>query len=71
MVENLKHVRVASNLGFAGRVLVVWRLVWDLLPHLGEIHVNSSIVLDQLLEFLQDRDELLARVVIDVRHSVR
>jgi hypothetical protein len=66
MVEHVQHVVVVADLALAGRVLGVGRAARDLVPHLAEVHVDARVALDQVLKLLQDRDQLLARVGVDM-----
>lgn len=66
VVENLKHVVVVPNLRRSSGVVLVRRLVWDLIPHLREVHVDSRVVLDHLFELAQDGDEVSLSMLIDV-----
>lgn len=52
VVQNLEHVVVVTDLLPAGWVLGVDVLVRNLFEHGGEVHVDSCIALDELLELL-------------------
>ena len=66
VVENLKHVVVVPNLRRSSGVGLIRRLVWDLIPHLREVHVDSRVVLDHLFKLAQDGDEVSLSMLIDV-----
>jgi hypothetical protein len=66
MIQHLEHVVVVADLGSAGRVTRVGRFLGDFVPHLCEIHVDTGVVLNKLLELLQHGDELLFAVLVDM-----
>jgi hypothetical protein len=70
VVEDLQHVVVVADLRPAGRVVLVRRLGWNLIPHLGEVHEYAGVVLDHFLELAQHRGELLLSMLINVVNCV-
>ncbi len=66
VIENLKHMVGIPNLRLSSGVVLIRRLVWDLIPHLRKVHVDSRVVLDHLFKLAQDGDELSLPVLIDV-----
>lgn len=65
VVQDCEHVAVITDLLVASGVLCVWRLVWNLIPHLCEQHADARVRLDEVLELLQDGHETLW-VVVDM-----
>lgn len=66
VVENLEHVVVVPDLRLARRVVLIRRLGRDLIPHLGEVHVDARVALDHLLELAQHGDELLLSMLVNM-----
>lgn len=66
VVQHRQHVSPVADLPRPRRVLPVRVLARYLLEHLVEVHVDPRVALDQLLELLQRRRQLLARVGVDV-----
>nr|POF05912.1 hypothetical protein CFP56_53299 [Quercus suber] len=65
VVQHLQHVMVVPDLLVARRVLVVRVLDRHFVEHGVEVHVHPRIVLDEVLEVLQHRRQLL-RVLLCV-----
>lgn len=68
MVQDLEHFVVVSNLSLAGRILVIWLLVGNLVEHGVEPHVDSGVVLNEGLEIPQYWSQLLGVLcgIVDV-----
>lgn len=71
VVHDLEHMDVVTDLRMMAttRIVVVRLLVRDLLEHGREQHPHPRVVLDQLLELLEHRVQLLIRVPIDLRDN--
>jgi hypothetical protein len=66
MVQNLEHVVIIPDLGLPCRIVLVRGLARNLVPHLGEVHVDAWVVFDHLLELAQHRDKFLLPMFVDV-----
>lgn len=67
MVEDLEHVMVVTDLLATGRISAVDVLVGDLFEHGSEVHVDSGVAFNELLEFLENRNQWLL-VLVSVLH---
>lgn len=65
VVEDSKHVAIVPDGLVTRGVLVVGTLLGNLIPHLSEEHADSRVGLNEVLELLQHRDELLG-VLVDM-----
>ena len=59
MVHDLKHVLVASYDALSGRILVVGVFIGNFVEDYADEAVEAGVVCDQLLEFLDDRMEVI------------
>jgi len=67
VVEDLEHVLVVTNLLASSGIPLVDVLVGNFLEHGSEVHVHSGCALNELLEFLKDRNQRLL-VLVGVLH---
>lgn len=65
VVEDSKHMAIVPDGLVTRGVLVVGTLLGNLIPHLSEEHADARVGLDEGLELLQHRDELLG-VLVDM-----
>lgn len=66
MIQHLKHMMIIPDLRRPGGILLVGRPLRDLVPHLGKVHVDAGVVLDELLELLEHGDQVLLAVLVDM-----
>ena len=59
VVQNFQEMLVITNLLVTFWVIGIRLLVWDLLEHLSDEHVDSCVGLDELLELLENRMQFL------------
>ena len=71
VVENQEHVLVVSHLFVTSGIFLVRVLIWDLIEHGCEEHIESSVSLDQFFEFLDDWLELFWVIVDMVNHPAK
>ena len=65
-IQHVQHVPPVADLLRPRRVIPVGVLARDLLEHLVEVHVDASVVLNQLPKLLKRWSQLLGRVCLGV-----